>query len=175
MATYDLKDKAIILKPGDDVAVLKANLESGTMLEHDSASVKLSRDILAGHKVALKPVKIGEPVRKYGQIIGFATRDIAPGEHVHVHNVELKVYERDYEFAKEYKPVDYYPSEQMRTFMGIKREGRKGAATRNYLLIVSTVNCSASVSRFISDHFKQRGLKDYPNVDGVMAITHSGG
>jgi arabinonate dehydratase len=112
-------------------------------------------------------------VRRYGQVIGFATRDIAVGDHVHTQNLGIGELQRDYEFGTDVRPVDYYPPEQMRHFDGFKREdGRVG--TRNYVAIVSTVNCSASVSQFVKDKFRDV-QRDYPSIDGVLAITHKSG
>jgi altronate hydrolase len=112
-------------------------------------------------------------VFKYGQIIGFASRDIGLGEHVHVHNVAADAFERDYAFAQHVPPPPAKP--EPRFFMGYDRgPGRYG--TRNYLAIISTVNCSASTSKYIADRVRQSGvLRDYPNIDGVVAITHKAG
>lgn len=174
MATYALTDKAIILRPGDDVAVLKEWLPEETELLVNGQTIRLLQDIPQGHKVAINPVTTDQPVRKYGQIIGFASEPIPVGAHVHVHNVAIREFDRDYAYATEMRPVEHYPAEQMRYFMGYQRpDGRVG--TRNYVLVVSTVNCSAAVSNYAADRFKNGGLQDYPNVDGVVAITHKGG
>jgi len=199
MATYDLAEKALILRPGDDVAVLKEALPAGTVLQFEGEAICVQTDVPPGHKMALRPVPVDGPVRKYGQTIGFATQAIAPGEHVHVHNLDcrwpmadsrwpqsqianrksqigvgLKDSARDYAFATEVRPVEMVPAEERRTFEGYRRaDGRVG--TRNYVAVISTVNCSASVCRFIADHFRE-GLKaDYPHVDGVIALTYKGG
>src|SRR4029079_2421802 len=125
----------------------------------------------AGHKVAVREVKKGQPVRRYNQIIGFATRDIAAGEHVHVHNVAMGEFERDYAYGADVKPVEFV--QPAATFQGIVRaDGR--VATRNYIGILTSVNCSATVARMVADHFRNR-LGDYPNVDGVVALTHKSG
>ncbi len=172
MATYSLKEKAIVLIPGDDVALLKERLESQTVLEFEGQKICLSADIPAGHKVALKAIRRDNPVRKYGQIIGFATTDITAGEHVHVHNVGVRDFDRDYKFASEAKSTEFYP--ENRTFMGFSRgDGQVG--TRNYIAVISTSNCSAYASRYIAERFKNGGLKDYPNVDGVFAVNPKGG
>src|SRR5262249_60802248 len=115
----------------------------------------------------------GKPVLKCGQIIGFASRDTAPGEHVHVHNVSADAFERDYAFCRDCPPAPA-PAEP-RTWMGYDRgEGRYG--TRNYIAIISTVNCSASTSKYISQRFHSTDLlRQFPNVDGVVAITHKAG
>ncbi|HEY5908817.1 MAG TPA: altronate dehydratase family protein, partial [Vicinamibacteria bacterium] len=126
-----------------------------------------------GHKVARRAIRSGDPVRRYGQIIGYATADIQAGDHVHTHNLGFAAHDRKYEFGTDVVTVTPYPPEQMRFFDGFKRsDGRVG--TRNYLAIVSTVNCSASVSRFVQERFADV-KRDYPNVDGVLAITHKSG
>ena len=123
--------------------------------------------------MAARAIVQGEPVRKYGQVIGFASRAIAEGSHVHVHNLQADLFERDYAHASERPPVP--PMGERRTFQGYLRpDGRVG--TRNYVAVISTVNCSASTSKYIADHFRDDAWKrDYPNVDGVFAITHKGG
>src|SRR5439155_23734972 len=128
--------------------------------------------IPAGHKVATRAVAAGEPVRRYSQIIGFATQPIAPGQHVHVHNLEVRDFARDYAYGEAYKPTEFVKSPA--TFRGIVRpDGR--VATRNYVGILSTVNCSATVAHGIADAFKGAALAQVPNVDGVVALTHGSG
>ena len=115
-----------------------------------------------------------QPVRRYGQVIGFATQDIQVGDHVHSHNLDIgELSSERYEIGVDVKPVTFYPREQMRFFDGFKRDdGRVG--TRNYVAIISGVNCSASVSQFVKDKFRDV-TRDYPNIDGVLAITHKSG
>ena len=133
-----------------------------------------------GHKVATRAIKAGAPVRRYNQIIGFAAKDIAPGEHVHLHNLAMGAFERDYAFCADAKPTEYVAAPA--TFMGIvRREGPNAGkvATRNYIGILSTVNCSATVARAIADHFTRERLAagggQFANVDGVVALTHGSG
>src|SRR5918994_7896160 len=174
MATFALTEKAILLRAEDDVAIAKAELSAGTVLEDGGARIEVRQDIKPGHKVARHPVRSGAPVRRYGQVIGFATQDIAIGDHVHTQNLGIGELSADrYEVGVDVRPVDFYPPDTMRTFDGFRREdGRVG--TRNYVAIVSTVNCSASVSQFVKDKFRDV-QKDYPNIDGVLAITHKSG
>src|SRR5437879_5842919 len=173
MSTYALTDKAIVLKPEDDVAVAKAELAVGAVLEDGTVRIEVRQVIKPGHKVARRSVRSGDPVRRYGQVIGFATQDIAVGDHVHTQNLGIGELQREYEVGVDVKPVDYYPAESMRYFDGYRRDdGRVG--TRNYVAIISGVNCSASVSQFVKDRFRDV-QKDYPNVDGVLAITHKSG
>ncbi|MBI4588954.1 MAG: altronate dehydratase, partial [Candidatus Rokubacteria bacterium] len=173
MATYALRDKAIVLRPEDDVAIARVAIGAGTCLEDESGTIEARQDIRPGHKVARRAVPLGQPVRRYGQVIGFATCDIAPGDHVHTHNLAIGELHREYEIGTDVRPVAYYPPEQMRDFDGYRREdGRVG--TRNYLAVISTVNCSASVCQFIREKFRDV-QKDFPHVDGLLAITHKSG
>jgi altronate hydrolase len=127
--------------------------------------------IPAGHKIATVPIAKGDPVRKYSTIIGFAGVDIEPGSLVHTHNIVFRDIDRDYAFASEYVPTDFFPEAERATFRGIvRRDGR--VATRNFIGICSTVNCSATVVRKIAEWFTADRLADYPEVDGVVAFSH---
>jgi altronate hydrolase len=160
----------IRLHPNDDVVIARAQLVGGTQLLDEKITV--SGLVPPGHKVATRAIKAGEPVRRYNQIIGFASRDIAPGEHVHLNNLAMGAFERDYAFGEDMKPTQY--ASPQATFDGIVRaDGR--VATRNYIGILSTVNCSATVARGVADHFTRERLAAYPNVDGVVALTHGSG
>jgi altronate hydrolase len=173
MATFPLTERAIVLRPEDDVAIAKKELPAGTILEDGPVRIEVRQEVRPGHKVARRAARRGAPVRRYGQVIGFATQDIEAGDHVHVHNLGIGELQREYEFCTDVVPVEYYPPEKLRCFDGFKREdGRVG--TRNYVAIVSGVNCSASVSQFVKDKFRDV-QRDYPNVDGVIAITHKSG
>jgi altronate hydrolase len=128
----------------------------------------------AGHKIAARAIAAGEPVQKYDTVIGFAAKDIAAGEHVHTHNLRFEEFSRDPEFCADVRPVDMLAPGTEASFMGIVRpDGR--VATRNYIGIISSVNCSATVSRKIADKFTEERLSRYPNVDGVVAFTHNTG
>jgi altronate hydrolase len=121
--------------------------------------------------VATAVIALGEPVRKYGQIIGFATKDISPGEHLHVHNLEVRDFSRDYSFGSEVRPTEFVDAAARATFDGIVRaDGRVG--TRNYIGIVPTVNCSNTVARRIADAFAGDALAGFANVDGVVSLPH---
>jgi len=171
MATYALTEKAILLRAEDDVAIAKAELAAGTVLEDGATRIEVRQDIKPGHKVARHPVKSGAPVRRYGQVIGFATQDIAVGDHVHIQNLGIgELSAARYEVGVDVRPVDFYPPDQMRTFDGFKREdGRVG--TRNYIGILTSVNCSAHVAKMAARKAEAL-LEGYPNVDGVVALTH---
>ena len=165
----------IRLHPADDVLIARAQLVGGSSVEN----ITVKGLIPADHKVATRALAAGSPVRRYNQIIGFASKAIAAGEHVHTHNLDMGPdkgdFARDYAFGADLKPP---PARSEASFMGIKRaDGR--VATRNYIGILSSVNCSATAARAIADHFSRQNnpaaLKDFPNVDGVVALTHGTG
>lgn len=161
------------LRPEDNVAVAARHLEAGEVIHCDGERIPLVTAVPMGHKVAVRTIAAGEAIRKFGQIIGFAAQTVAPGEHVHVHNVRVERFERDYAFCSEVPPL--HRAEEVRYFYGYDRgDGRYG--TRNYVAIISTVNCSASVSKYISERIRSTDLlRQYPNADGVIAITHKSG
>ena len=165
----------IRLHPADDVVIARAQLVGGTSVE----GVAVRGLLPAGHKVAMRAIAPGAPVRRYNQIIGFASKAIAPGEHVHTHNLNMGPdkgdFVRDYAFGVDVKPA---PTPRVATFMGIKRsDGR--VATRNYIGVLTSVNCSATAARAIADHFSRKtnpqALAAFPQVDGVVALTHGTG
>jgi len=162
-------DLTIRLHANDDVVIARSEIPAGTLITKEN--VRAAAIIPAGHKLAVREVAPGSPVKRYDQVIGFATRPIKPGEHVHVHNLAMGDFARDYAFCADVKPVE--PVVPAATFEGIVREDGR-VATRNYIGILTSVNCSATVARMIADHFRNN-LSDYPNVDGVVALTHKTG
>jgi altronate hydrolase len=169
---FDSSALFIRLNPLDNVLIARQALSEGTYLDEEHVTV--SQPIPSGHKVATVRVEQGQPLRRYGQIIGFASQPIDPGEHVHVHNVEMGDFSRDYAYG-----VDAHDTPKTEAFFqGIVRaDGR--VATRNYIGILTSVNCSATVARAIADRFRRdifpEALAAYPNVDGVVALTHGSG
>ncbi len=160
----------IRLHPDDNVVVARADILPGI----DIGAAETAGNVPAGHKVATRKIEKGAPVRKYNQIIGFASADILPGEHVHTHNAEYQDFDRDYAVGADVKPIDMVPEHERATFMGYRRpDGR--VATRNYIGIVTSVNCSATAARHIAMQFAGPALEEYPNVDGVVAIVHHTG
>jgi altronate hydrolase len=164
----------IRLHANDDVVIARDQLVSGTVIEEEGITV--IGLIPPGHKMATRAIDPGAPVRRYGQLIGFASRPIAAGQHVHTHNLAMGDFTRDYAYSAEVR--ESIPFETPATFDGIVRnDGR--VATRNYIGILTSVNCSATVARAIADHFRRdihpQMLADYPNVDGVVALTHGVG
>src|SRR5512142_1931108 len=161
----------IRLHSADDVVIARQQLVGGTTLIDEKVAV--AGLVPPGHKVATRAIAAGAPVRRYNQIIGFASRDIAPGEHVHLHNLAMGTFERDYAFGADAKPTAYFPSPAKFRRI-VRRDGANAGkvATRNYIGILSTVNCSATVARVIADQFTRERLAASPNVDGVVALTH---
>jgi altronate hydrolase len=158
------------LGSSDDVVVALKPLAAGQSL--NGLRLAASSDIPAGHKLAIRAIAPGQPVRKFNQIIGFATQPIAVGELVHTHNLVTGDFERDYAIGSESHPTQIL--EPAATFQGIIRSNGR-IATRNYVGILTTVNCSATVARRIAAHFTPEILRAYPNVDGVVTITHGTG
>ena len=165
----------IRLHPDDAVAIARVTLLPGVPV---GEGVVAAERVQAGHKVALRPIAPGEAVRKYGQVIGFATAPIAPGAHIHVHNLGMGDFAKDYAWSEDARPTEYV--NDAASFRGIRRpDGR--VATRNYIGLLTSVNCSAHVAGLVADAFKRNPftgadpLADYPNVDGVVALTHKTG
>ncbi len=160
----------IRLHPDDDVVIARSQLVGGTTLIDEKVTV--AGLVPPGHKIATRAVAKGAPVKRYNQIIGFASRPISPGDHVHLHNLVMGAFDRDYAIGVDAKPTQYINPPA--TFDGIVRaDGR--VATRNYIGILSTVNCSATVARGIADHYRGAALAAFPSVDGVVALTHGSG
>ena len=165
----------IRLHPADDVLIARNQLLSGATVE----GIAVKGMVPPGHKIATHAIAAGAPVRRYNQVIGFASRAIGPGEHVHTHNLDMGPdkgdFARDYAFGADVKPA---APRQEASFMGIRRaDGR--VATRNYIGILSSVNCSATVARAIAAHFSRQtnpaALADFAHIDGVVALTHGTG
>lgn len=174
-----LDQVAIHLHPQDDVAIAKVDLQEGTVLARGSESlpppqVRVHQFIPSGHKIALHEIDPGGPARRYGQVIGFATQAIRAGEHVHTHNLGAQAFSREYDFGTGIQPVVPVPESERRTFLGYRRPGGR-AGTRNYVAVISSVNCSAYATREIAHYWTPERLAPYPNVDGVIALTHHTG
>jgi altronate hydrolase len=161
----------IRMHANDNVLIARVDLRQGLELQEGFAC--LNR-IPAGHKVAARAIAKGEPILKYDTVIGFASSDIRAGTLLHRLNMEFREFERDYAHARDYRPVQYVPDAERATFMGIMRDDGR-VATRNYVGIVSTVNCSATVVHRIADWFTAERLEEFGNIDGVAAFTHSTG
>jgi altronate hydrolase len=164
--------RALRLHAQDNVMVAVDEIRPGDA----PAGAPVARErVPKGHKFAVTAIAVGEPVRKFGQIIGFASAAIAPGQWVHDHNCIVGHIERDYGFCEDARPQAILPVEKQATFEGFRREGGK-AGTRNYVGILTSVNCAATVARFVAREIEKSGvLDDYPNVDGVIALVHGAG
>uniref|UniRef100_UPI0018E53376 UxaA family hydrolase n=1 Tax=Desertihabitans aurantiacus TaxID=2282477 RepID=UPI0018E53376 len=163
----------LLLSEEDDVAVALADLVAGQQVDVAGGSLTVTADVPRGHKVALRAVPAGQDVRKYGQVIGRATADIVPGAHVHTHNLSMSDTERQHEFGvARWRPPA--PTGERPTFQGYRRaDGRVG--TRNYIGVVTSVNCSATAAKLIAEQFRGMALDAFENVDGVVALTHQSG
>ncbi|MEZ6016165.1 MAG: altronate dehydratase family protein [Planctomycetota bacterium] len=161
------------LAPDDNVVVARHPLASGH--EVPAERVRAATRVPMGHKLATRAIPLGDPVIKYGQVIGFATAPIAPGDHVHVHNCGVAEFSRDYHFAEAVPETRFVPAAQRRTFDGYLRSNGK-VGTRNYLGVVSSVNCSSSVARFVADAVQKGDLAaGFGHVDGVVSFVHGTG
>lgn len=162
----------IRLHANDNCIVALQSLMQGQAIDLDGNSVSLRANILAGHKVAIAPIELNAPVMKYGWPIGVATQRIEPGDHVHDHNLRC---EHKVDFTRLATETPDPPAKILdRTFDGyVRADGSVG--TRNYIAVISTVNCSASVSRYIANHFTEEVLREFPGVDGVVAFKHDSG
>lgn len=164
----------IRIHPADNVVIARRQLLGGTVLAGEGVTV--AGLVPPGHKLATTAIARGAPVRRYNQVIGVATQDIAPGQHVHSHNLAFSRFERDPQVGRGLQATAYVDAPA--TFQGIVRaDGR--VATRNYIGVLTSVNCSATAARAIADHFRRdlhpEALAAYPNVDGVVALTHGAG
>jgi altronate hydrolase len=171
----EISEKKVIgpiirLHPNDNIVVARIDVAIGTPVPSENISIR--SQVPAGYKIAAKKITAGEPILKYNVIVGFANTDIEPGAMVHSHNTEFREFDRDYAYASEYKATQFLPESQRATFQGIVREDGK-VGTRNYIGILSTVNCSATVVKKIAEYFTPERLAPYPNVDGVVAFAHS--
>ena len=164
----------IRIHAADNVVIARRQLLGGTVLEGEGVTVVGL--VPPGHKVATRAIAAGEAVRRYDQIIGTATQAIAPGQHVHTHNLSFSDFARAHEPGAGATPTAFV--RDAATFMGIVRADGS-VATRNYIGVLTSVNCSATAARAIADHFRRdihpEALANFPNVDGVVALTHGMG
>jgi altronate hydrolase len=166
-----LEPRTIRLGPTDNVVVAIDGIAAGSVVAGIAAKERIPR----GHKMAATAIAEGEPIRKFGQIIGFASVAIEPGRHVHVHNVVMHDFARDYRFAEAARNDEILPVELRATFNGYVRPGGK-VGTRNYVAVISSVNCSATVARHMARAVERSGaLEEFPGVDGVVSFVHGTG
>ena len=158
------------LDPADNVVMAIRPLAAGAGVEGPATTALVPR----GHKIATVPIAKGAPVLKYAQVIGYAAGDIRPGDHVHGHNLAFRNTEHAYEFSTDLRPVAPVADDARDSFMGYRRaNGRVG--TRNYIAVLTSVNCSATAARKIAAAFGPEQLAAFPNVDGVAAFVHGTG
>ncbi|WP_106745584.1 UxaA family hydrolase [Yoonia maritima] len=163
--------QVICLHDDDNIVIALADLNAGAVV--DGVEVPLAQSIARGHKIARWAIASGEKIIRYGQTIGQAKNDIAAGEHIHVQNLGMGAHAQDHAFSSEAKTLT--PATDARTFNGYHRADG-GVGTRNYIGILTSVNCSGSVAKFIAEAAEKSGLLDaYPNVDGIVPITHGTG
>jgi altronate hydrolase len=162
----------IRLDPADNVVVARHPVEGGVAVPAEQFTTL--GDVPGGHKVAVRDIAKGEPVRKYNTVIGYAAEDTPAGTWMHSHNILFDDVEKDYAFSQRYVPTDYVPEGQRATFQGIVREDGR-VATRNFLGVFVVGNCGATVARKIADYFDEERLADFPNVDGVVPFVHEMG
>jgi altronate hydrolase len=168
--------RTLVLNSADNIAVALTTLDVGT---DTPQGVKTIKRVPKGHKFALRPIAAGEAVVKFGQIIGFATQDVPAGDWVHEHNCGMGeahgAFERDYAFCDGVVPVDFVPEAERATFEGYRRSNGS-VGTRNYIGILTSVNCSTTVAGFIAREIERSGiLDDYPNIDGIVALKQANG
>src|SRR5688572_30778440 len=163
--------QTIRLHDADNVLIARTDLALGAKLD---GGLTCRGQVQAGHKVAARAIASGEPILKYNVVIGFASSDIAPGSYVHSHNMQFREFDRDYAYGADFQPLQLLPETQRASFMGIVRDNGQ-VATRNYVGVLSTVNCSATVVNKIAEYFTPERLAEYPNVDGVVAFAHGTG
>ena len=168
--------RTLRLSDEDNVVVATERTEPGAAV---AKGVTAHQRIPFGHKVAIQPIAKGEPVRKFGQIIGFASQPIAAGDWVHEHNCDMGpdhgAFERDYQIAQAARAENILPVEEQATFQGFRRANGK-AGTRNYVGILTSVNCSTTVAGFIAKEIERSGILDqYPNIDGIVALKQANG
>ena len=163
--------RSLRLSPQDNIVVAGEKIEKGA----ESAGVTALQRIPFGHKMATVDIARDEPIVKFGQIIGFAKQPIAKGDWVHEHNVYMHDFERDYRFAEAARPENILPVSEQATFEGYRRANGK-AGTRNYIGVLTSVNCSTTVAGFIAKEIERSGiLDDYPNIDGIVALKQANG
>jgi altronate hydrolase len=170
--TVSAAARGIRLQAADDVAITTGDVTAGTPVDVGGQQVTVRDDVPRGHKLAVRDLGAGVPVRRYGQVIGFTRAPVAAGAHVHLHNLEYREFERAYEFASEGRSEPVLAEADQDTFAGyVRSDGSVG--TRNFLGILTTVNCSATAARQIANRMRYSGiLDDFEHVDGVVALTH---
>ena len=170
-SNYKFKTKAICLNPNDNIIISLGNLPAGHYLSE--FKITIDAPILSGQKIALKFIKKDEPILKYGTTIGFANENIFKGQVLTNENILFKEFNRKHDYCINYKKTKLV-SKKLKDFFGDLRDQTE-VGTRNFIAVVSTVNCSATVVHEIASYFTQEKLKRFKNIDGVVAFSHSTG
>ena len=162
----------IRLDEHDNVVVARMNIPAGTQIPNEN--VTTLSEVPSGYKIATTTIRKGEPILKYNTVIGFANVDLVPGTMLHSHNIEFHEYQRDYAYCRDYRPLELLPEKERAAFQGIVRQDGR-VATRNYIGIVAISNCAATVVHKIADYFNEERLAEFPNIDGVVPLSHDQG
>ena len=171
-AEKETMSPVIRLDSKDNVVVARMVIPAGTVIPNEN--ITTASEVPAGYKIATVPIHKGEPILKYNTVIGFAAVDLAPGTMLHDHNIEFHEYQRDYAFCRDYQPLEMIPENERATFQGIVREDGR-VATRNYIGVMAISNCAATVVNKISNYFTEEQLAEFPDVDGVVPLSHDQG
>ena len=161
------------IHPKDNVAVAVKPLKKGTVLP---GGVRLLEDLPQAHKAAMQTIAAGAPVIRYGVVLGHAVKEIPQGSWVRedmLHVADCPSLE-GLTWGTHLVSAEELPEPPVRTWMGY-RNAAGPAGTRNYLGIVTTVQCAAGVVRSVTERIRRELLPKYPNVEGVVAITHAYG
>ena len=164
----------IRLAPGDNIVVARCDIPAGTEIPQEG--IVALQDIPLGHKVAAVPITKGTPILKYNTVIGYASRDVSAGAHMHNDNIAADSTKAmgSYQFCQDYRPLEPVPPDRQRTFQGYLREDGQ-AGTRNCILVLTCSNCAATVARKIASHFSEEVLAAYPHVDAVVPLITASG
>ena len=179
--------------PGDNVAIATQTLAAGTLIRYDGQQFQLSHTILEGHRFAIQPISAETPLLSWGLPFGFATRTIAPGDYVCNQKMIDSLSIRNLPFALPETPnfsdkmvpyqldeAEFCPGKQVplhtngRSFLGYQRPGTRGVGTRNYIVVMGTTSRTTGFARKLADMCSE-SAEDYPNIDGIVAVTHTEG
>ncbi len=161
-------NSVVVLHADDSVAIARVPLSPGQQLQIGSTSIAVRQSVPAGHKIAIKAISAGSPVKRYGEVIGSARVDVVSGDHVHEHNLSFD----DAAAPVVYEDRPSTPAISTRTFNGfVRSDGRVG--TRNYIAVVAASNCAAHAAELIATSFDKRELP--PELDGIVAFPHGDG
>ena len=159
-------NEMVRITPRDMVAVALKPLKAGETVSWGTGKLTLKDDLPMGHKAALRDIRKGEAVIKYGYPIGEATEDIPAGGHVHVHNLHtLLSGEKEYEWHPVYPRQE---KEEPVSFMGYPRKNGK-PGIRNELWILPTVGCVNDVAKALAREAQKLAGGA---VEGVYAFSH---